>query len=82
MPSQQALESIFSPLAGLLNSNLPSPSYRSFKVAFAKIGRKIDLSRVGNAFNFASVGVVVNIGSGGGLTIFRQRLYSNKRYGR
>ncbi|MBA7483700.1 hypothetical protein ES707_19217 [subsurface metagenome] len=55
MPGQQALESIFSLLLGLMNSLLPPPWYRSFKVALAKIGRKIYLSRVGNAIIFLSV---------------------------
>jgi hypothetical protein len=57
MPSQQALESIFSPLAGLLNSLIPSPWYRGFKVAFAENRRKIYLSRVGNAIIFLSVSI-------------------------
>ena len=59
--SWQPLESIFSPLAGLLNSLIPPPWYRGFKVAFAKIGRKVYLSRVGNALIFLSVSIVVDI---------------------
>ena len=45
--------------------NNPPPWYRGSKIVFAEIGRKIYLSRAINVFIFASVGAVVNIGSGG-----------------
>ena len=68
MPGQQAPESIFSPLPWLLNSLIPSPWYRGFKVAFAKIGRKIYLSRAINAPISLSVFILIDIFGYKGLT--------------